>query len=58
MSLDDADDAPGAVIVDRRPLAGLPHEREERERSVGRQVNGIPRVVFRIGTAVFGREEV
>jgi hypothetical protein len=53
----DAHHAPAAVVVDRGPLSRGPDEREEREVLLGRDVDGVPRVVVGIGAVVLGAKE-
>ena len=42
-ALDDTEDAPGHVVVDRRDLPGAPDEADDRERAVRLGVQGVAR---------------
>ena len=44
-ALDDAERAPGDVVVDARELAGPPDQADDRERSVGLDVQGVALLV-------------
>ena len=52
----DADDAPRDVVVDRRPLAGPPDERDDREAAAARDVQQVLAVAVGAGSLVLGRE--
>src|SRR6185503_7526994 len=56
-ALDDADDAPAAVIVHRRPLPRQPHQSEQRQVTIGGNMNGIALVALGVGAEVTGLEE-
>ena len=53
-ALVDADDAPRDVVVDRRALAGQPHERDDREPAAWRDVQQVLGVVVGVAGAVLG----
>src|SRR5215218_1136693 len=57
-ALDDAEGAPGDVIVDARELAGPPDETDDRERSVGLHVQGVAAVAVRRAEALLGGQHV
>jgi hypothetical protein len=57
-ALDDAEHAPGQVIVDPRRLPGAPDERDDRERGVGLDVQRVADIAVRVTLALRGREHV
>src|SRR3954451_1596541 len=57
-TLDDAEDTPRDVIVDARELAGPPDQRDDRERSVGLDVQRVAAVAVRRAEALRGGQHV
>src|SRR5215207_179923 len=57
-SLDDAEHAPGDVIVDPGHLPGPPDQRDDRERSVGLDVQRVGAVVVGCAEALLGAEDL
>src|SRR5690348_12394354 len=51
---DDADHAPGTMIVDGRPLPRPPDQCKEREIAPGGNENCVSGIVFRLAAGVFG----
>ena len=57
-ALDDGERAPGDVVVDARELAGPPDERDDRERSVGLDVQRVAAVAVRRAEPLLGGQDV
>ena len=57
-ALDDAEHAPGQVVVDARDLAGAPDEADDRERVVGLDVQDVAAVGLGRAEALLGGQHV
>src|SRR4051794_2940381 len=57
-ALNDAEDAPGQVVVDARDLAGPPNESDDGERTVWLDVQRVALKALRIAAALLGREHL
>ena len=57
-ALDDAEHAPGDVVVDPRELAGSPDQGDDRERAVGLDVQRVAAVAVRRAEALRGGQHV